>query len=117
MSERQYLKIARVEDFKGIRFKRYTILARHVAIFKEPDGTFFATEISCKHQNADLTTGRFNGDIVTCPRHGWIYNIKTGQCLNQHSAKLRKHDLRIENGEIYISMFPISDDEDEGECS
>lgn len=108
MTPPQYIKVARVTDFDTVRFKRFTIMARHVAVFKEPDGSFFATEISCKHQNADLTTGRFEGNKVTCPRHGWVYDIRTGECLNQPSAPLRKHGLKIEDGVIYITLFPES---------
>jgi len=69
--ESKYVKIAKVSEFEGLRFRKYSWLARNVAIFRDADGVFFATEISRKHQNWDLTTGRFDGDIVTCPRHGW----------------------------------------------
>jgi len=105
----QYVKIAKVSDFDGVRFRKYTILARNLAIFKDEEGGFFATEISCKHQNWDLTTGKFEGDIVTCPRHGWVYNIRTGDCLNQDSTRLRKYDVRVEGDDIYISLVPVED--------
>ena len=112
MSDLQFIRVGRVEDFRIPSFKRFTIVARHVAVFREPSGEFFATEISCKHQNADLTTGEFHGFVVTCPRHGWKYNVKTGECLNQHSAPLRRHGLKIEDGDIYITLFPIAAESD-----
>ena len=102
----QYIKIARVDDFKGARFRKFKVLARNVAIFREPDGSFFATEISCKHQNWDLTTGKFDGDCVTCPRHGWKYNVKTGECLNHDSTPLRRYGLKVEEGVIFITTTP-----------
>jgi nitrite reductase/ring-hydroxylating ferredoxin subunit len=103
----EYVRLGSVGDFQGVRIKSYRMLGRLVGIVREPDGTFWATEIACKHQNADLTTGRFEGDEVTCPRHGWKYDIRTGQCLNQNSAPLRRHHLRRIGDELHVSVHPI----------
>ena len=105
----QFVRLAKVSDFTGIRFKAYTIMGRRVAIFREADGSFFASEVSCKHQNADLLTGRIEGDVVTCPRHFWKYNLRTGECLTHNSAKLRRHALKVEGEDIFVSLSPESD--------
>lgn len=107
--ERKYVRAASVEEFARTRFKRMSLLARNIAIFRDDDGGFFATEISCKHQNWDLTTGKFVGDIVTCPRHGWVYNIRTGECLNQDSTPLRQYGVKVEDDTVYITLRPIEE--------
>lgn len=104
----EYIKLAKVTDFKKDWIRSYRILGKFVAIVKEPDGSFYATEIACKHNNADLTSGRFNKTVVTCPRHGWIYDIRTGECLNRPSAPLRRHELKIEGDQIFVSVRPVS---------
>jgi nitrite reductase/ring-hydroxylating ferredoxin subunit len=104
-----YIRLAKVSDFDNTRIKSYRIFAKLVAIVKDADGTFWATEIACKHQYADLTEGRFKGDCVTCPRHGWIYNIRTGLCLNQNSATLRRYGLKQEGSDLYVSVAPLED--------
>lgn len=112
----EYVKLGRVADFGSARIRSYTILGRHIGIVRNADGTFFATEISCKHQNADLSTGALKGNVVTCPRHGWRYDLATGECLNQKSARLRRHDLRIENGWFVVSALPIDAEEANGDA-
>lgn len=102
-----FVKLAKVSDFGTLRIKSFQLLGKFVAIVKERDGSFYATEIACKHNNADLTTGRFDGDIVTCSRHGWKYDIRTGECLNQNSSPLRRHALKIEGNDIFVSMTPV----------
>ena len=104
----QYIKLAKTSDFVSVRIKSYRILARPVGIVRNSDGTFFATEISCKHQNADLSTGRIRGDLLTCPRHGWQYNLQTGECVNHDSTPLRRYALKVEDGDIFVSLRPIS---------
>ncbi len=113
----QFIKLAKVGDFAETRIKSFQVLGKFIAIVREPDGSFYATEIACKHNNADLTTGRFEGDVVTCSRHGWKYNIRTGECFNQHSTPLRRHALKREGEDLLVSMTPVepeAPEEDEG---
>lgn len=114
---KKFIKLAAVNEFDSTPMKSYSVLAKPIAIIKDPDGTFWATEIACKHNNFDLTNGRFHGDEVRCPRHGWTYNIRSGECLNQNSAPLRRHALEVRGNDLYVSMFPDEaeadyDDED-----
>ena len=106
----QYVKIAKVQDFEGLRFKKFKIMARNVAVFKEPDGSFFATEYSCKHQNWDLTTGKLEGDLVTCPRHQWVYNVRTGECLTHDSTCLRRYGTKVEGEDVFVTLTPLMSD-------
>lgn len=102
-----YVKLATKSDFRDTRIKSFRVLGKLVAIVKDADGTFWATEIACKHQNADLTTGRFRGDTVTCPRHGWTYDIRSGECLTHSSARLRRHGLKVIGEELHVSVHAI----------
>lgn len=105
----QYVKIVKLEEFGDGRFRKFTIMARNVAVFRREDGSFYALEFSCKHQNWDLSTGRMEGDIVTCPRHDWVYDISTGDCLTHDSTRLRSYGLKIEGGWIYVTLTPIEE--------
>ncbi|MCP4642486.1 MAG: Rieske (2Fe-2S) protein [bacterium] len=106
----QFVKVARVEDFDGRRFLKFKLLARNVAVFRDSDGSFFATEFSCKHQNWDLTSGRLEGDVITCARHHWAYNIRTGECLNHDSAPLRRYACKVEGDDVHVSLTPLTDE-------
>lgn len=106
----EYVKLARVQDFKNTRIKSYRLMARPVGIIKQKDGTFIATEVGCKHQNADLTQGRLDGDVVTCPWHGWRYNLITGECLWGSPTCLRRHGIKIDGNDIYVSLLPLEEE-------
>jgi len=103
-----YVRLAKVSDFERVRVRSYRILGKYVAIVKESDGSLYAIEAGCKHNNADLTTGSLSGEVITCARHGWTYNIKTGECLNHVAAPLRRHGLRVEGPDILVSMRPLA---------
>lgn len=99
-----YIPIAKLSSLDKKEFVSLSILGKRIAIFKNPDGTLLVTESGCKHQGADITQGKRNGDEFTCPRHGWRYNIRTGECLNHDSVKLRNYEYIIEGDVIKIRM-------------
>ena len=45
------------------------------------DGTIYAFSDSCRHEGGPLSSGVLRGDIVTCPWHGWAYNVRSGKAL------------------------------------
>ncbi|MBC8181919.1 Rieske 2Fe-2S domain-containing protein [candidate division KSB1 bacterium] len=103
----QYLKLATIDEFQNKNFKSLSVLGKKIGIFKKEDGSFYAMESGCKHQGADITKSSILNNIVTCPRHGWKYNLETGECVNRDSPKLRKHDLIIEGNDIKVSLSPV----------
>jgi len=108
-----YIAVANINDFNTQRINSVTILGRKVGIIKKSNSEFYAIEVGCKHQGADITKGIISGDVATCPRHGWKYNLVTGECLNQNTSKLRKYGLKIENDVIYVTTAPLSEDNDD----
>jgi len=47
------------------------------------EGTLYAIEDRCSHDNGPLAEGEFDPDrcTVECPRHGSLFDIKTGRPL------------------------------------
>ncbi len=75
-----------------------------IALFLRDD-TVYAIENLCPHQHIPvLAEGELDGTVLTCPMHGWSFDIRTGKCVHA-SCRLRKFDVRIEDGQIYIA-FP-----------
>lgn len=102
-----YIQLATTADFMTERVKSFSLMGKRIAVIRRDDGSYYAIEASCKHQGADLTTGEIINSLVTCPRHQWVYNLETGECLNHDSLPLRKHGLRLEGENILVSLLPI----------
>ena len=101
------VKAGPVDSLTHDRPKVLSLMGKKVGIFKNEDGTVRALEMVCKHQGADLSTGDIRDGVVTCPRHGWRYDLTSGKCLShEEGLPLRKHRTEIEDGVIYVSLFP-----------
>jgi 3-phenylpropionate/trans-cinnamate dioxygenase ferredoxin component len=71
------------------------------------EGKLHAWDGTCTHEEADLSTGFLLGEEITCPLHLSRFNLLTGEAVNPPAEKpLVKHNVRIENGEIFVDMGP-----------
>ncbi len=100
-----YVFVGYERDFKQMRPVTLRLVGKPVSVFKIGDG-FFAREMGCKHQGADLSKSPIEGTIVTCSRHGWQYDLVTGACTNHNSPPLRAHHTAVENGAVFVAIFP-----------
>lgn len=73
-----------------------------VALF-DVDGTLYAVDNICPHQKFPLLhEGDINDCVVTCPMHGWRFDIRTGECLSGGTAQLAVYEAFVRDGDIMI---------------
>ena len=76
---------------------------RIVAIFNV-GGAIHALDGVCPHQGGPLGKGTLAGAIVTCPWHGWQFNVKTGQhCLNPR-IEHRTFPVQVRGDEVFVDV-------------
>ncbi len=68
------------------------------------DGTFHVIDNMCLHRGGPLGEGDLEGETVTCPWHGWEYDVKTGQCINNPSSNVKAYKTIIEDGGVKIEL-------------
>ena len=79
-------------------------IAAGAGIVASVDGTFYVIDNTCKHRGGPLGEGELEGDTVTCPWHGWQYNVKTGVCLTKDGIKMDCFAVKVEGGDIKAAL-------------
>ena len=74
---------------------------RHVAVFRLDDG-LHAIDNLCLHQAGPLCDGEIEDDVVTCPWHGWSYDLRTGESSVDSSVAVQTFPVRVVDGVIYL---------------
>ena len=74
-----------------------------VALFN-CEGTFYAMDNTCKHRGGPLGEGSLSGTTVTCPWHGWEYDVTSGACQMDPSIKVQKFDVKVDGDDILVSL-------------
>lgn len=66
------------------------------------DDQIVAFSRTCPHAAADLSGGSLARGRVTCPDHGWKFDLKTGRCTwpEDESARLKTYAVRVVAGQV-----------------
>ena len=73
-------------------------------------GKWYAVRNSCLHRGGPVATGHLTGDTLTCPWHGYQYNLTNGELLTDHKAKLAMYPVEVQDGEIHLHIPVITRD-------
>lgn len=65
-------------------------------------GTFHAVGGTCPHAGGPLAEGRLEGPILTCPNHGWSFDVRGGACLVDPSRSLEVLPVRVIDGRVVV---------------
>ena len=56
----------------------------------------------CPHQGGNLCDGWIEGDILTCPLHGWEFDLRSGVCMTIPGERVPHYTVSVEDGAIYL---------------
>jgi nitrite reductase/ring-hydroxylating ferredoxin subunit len=88
---------------KNGRGTKITVDGQEIALFRS-DGRICAVSNMCPHQKFQkLHEGMYENGIVTCPMHGWAYDVRTGISMNA-SGKLTVFPASVQNGKVVLEI-------------
>jgi nitrite reductase/ring-hydroxylating ferredoxin subunit/alkylhydroperoxidase/carboxymuconolactone decarboxylase family protein YurZ len=65
------------------------------------NGEFQIYDSRCPHQVTNIPHLALEGFRLTCPKHHWAFDIKTGACVEKGDRPLKRFDSKLENGRLY----------------
>ena len=69
------------------------------------EGSMYAVDRICTHEDADLSTGFLIGAVVTCPLHLSRFDVQTGRVDNRPATEpLPTYRLKVEGTSVYVEV-------------
>jgi len=90
-----------MEELKSGESRVVDVDGQEVALFNV-DGAAYAISNRCAHRGGPLSRGHLEGTAVRCPLHGWLFDLRTGICLNQPEVSLPVYPVFCEDGKFCI---------------
>ncbi len=59
---------------------------------------------ACAHLGHPLEKGKVKNGIITCPAHGFQYNLETGECLTALNISLQSYQVQIKGDKIFVKL-------------
>ncbi|MBI4440723.1 Rieske (2Fe-2S) protein [Candidatus Woesearchaeota archaeon] len=95
-------KIGKVADFQ--KPKCVMVKGKEIACFLV-DGKIHCIENACPHAGGPLCEGDLAEFTVTCPWHGWSFDVRSGDAVNpQYAAGATAYKVEVKGDDVFIDM-------------
>ena len=113
----KFREVAKTEEVKSGTMKVVIAEGREILLARVGD-KYYATDNRCPHMKGDLSQGKLEGTVVTCPVHGSQFDISNGQVVRWlkgglmskvgKAIKLSKdlvvYNVKVENGRVLVDF-------------
>jgi nitrite reductase/ring-hydroxylating ferredoxin subunit len=76
---------------------------RNLALFNAA-GTYYVIDNGCPHRGGPLGEGDLDGTVVTCPWHGWRWDVTSGANANNPAVRVPCFPVTVEQGQIFVEL-------------
>lgn len=86
-----------------------TTVAGKALVVLNVAGIPYAIANQCPHAGRPLDEAEVQGVVITCPYHGYAYNLKNGKNLDhpEFEPPVPTYSVRIEGGKVQVAIGTI----------
>jgi nitrite reductase/ring-hydroxylating ferredoxin subunit len=99
----EFVRVAKKSNIPPGQGRMFEVGSRQVAIFNV-GGAFHAIDNVCEHQGGPLAEGDLDGCVVTCPWHGWTYDVTSGRSPDDPDTRVRSFQVRVEGEDVLVAV-------------
>ncbi|HET6318419.1 MAG TPA: Rieske 2Fe-2S domain-containing protein [Chloroflexota bacterium] len=100
-----YVTVARLSDVPPGRVALVVAGDRQYALINV-DGTLHALDNNCPHNGGPLARGTLRGVQLTCPWHGWVWDVSSGRnCWPGSDWRVMRVPVRVVGEEIQLPVL------------
>ena len=67
-------------------------------------GKICALSSVCLHQGGPLGEGELDGQVVTCPWHGWQFDVTTGKVVPNQAMGVDTYRVEVRGDDILVDL-------------
>ena len=99
----EFVRVAKKSDIPPGQGRMFEIGGKQVAVFNVA-GKLHAIDNVCEHQGGPLAEGDLEGCVVTCPWHGWTYDVTSGQSPDDPDTRVARFAVRVDGDEVLVAV-------------
>jgi 3-phenylpropionate/trans-cinnamate dioxygenase ferredoxin component len=102
------IEVCEVSDMDLESVRRFDHDGKTYAIFRSPEGDFFATDGFCSHERSHLSDGVVIDHIVECSRHFGQFDYRTGEATELPACvNLRTYRVNAREGKVFLETVSV----------
>jgi nitrite reductase/ring-hydroxylating ferredoxin subunit len=68
------------------------------------EGEYFALANACPHADGPLGEGTLTGTSLTCPYHGWAFDVRDGSCTTNGSSHVATYEVQLKGEAVCVRV-------------
>ncbi|MFP6763453.1 MAG: Rieske 2Fe-2S domain-containing protein, partial [Planctomycetaceae bacterium] len=102
---KQRVRVASLDEIPADSGVEITVAGRVIAVFHVA-GKYYAIDGICAHAGGPVGKGELHGCIVTCPWHGWQYDVSNGRHCLTNNISQQSFPTSVEGDDLYVEFPP-----------
>ncbi|HEV8589702.1 MAG TPA: non-heme iron oxygenase ferredoxin subunit [Pyrinomonadaceae bacterium] len=100
----EFVKVATTNEIPVGQAKLVEVNGNEIALFNV-EGSYHAIDNTCTHVGGPLSEGELSGVEVTCPWHGGVFDVTTGDVLGPPPGHaVNRYNVRVDGPDIEVEV-------------
>jgi len=113
----EFTVVSKIDELKGGTMKAVSASGREILLARVGD-RYYAVDGRCSHMKGNLSQGKLEGTVVTCPLHGSQFDVTNGRVVRwlkggpmskisgalKPSKDLKVYNLKVEGGNVLVEV-------------
>ncbi|MGQ9545752.1 MAG: Rieske (2Fe-2S) protein [Dehalococcoidia bacterium] len=113
----EFIEVSKIDELKEGTMKAVSAAGREILLARVGD-KYYAVDGRCPHMKGDLSQGKLEGTVVTCPLHGSQFDLRDGHAVRwlkgglmskmgkalKMSKNITVYNVRVQNGRILVEV-------------
>jgi 3-phenylpropionate/trans-cinnamate dioxygenase ferredoxin subunit len=116
-----FVEVSGAYEMKSGQMKMFNVAGEEILLARVGEN-FYATENRCPHMGGNLSQGKLEKTIVTCPRHRSQFDLADGHVVRwtdwsgvrlslakmvKSPRALKTHNVKVEDGKVFIETDKV----------
>ena len=96
-----FARVAKTNEITTGTIREFQVEGKAIAL-ANVGGKFYAINNTCLHRGGPLGQGVMDGNILTCPWHGWQYDVTTGKLVTNQAIGVKTYTIEPRGEDLWI---------------
>jgi len=98
-----FVRAAKKDEVPPGKIREFQLDGKTVAL-ANVDGKLFVINNVCLHRGGPLGEGDLKAQVVTCPWHGWQYDVTTGKLVSNPAVGVETYPVEVRGDDIFVDI-------------
>lgn len=98
-----FVRAARTAEIAPGAIREIQVGSKAVAVAHVGE-KFHAINNSCLHRGGPLGQGSLEANVVTCPWHGWQFDVTTGKAIQNQTIGVACYPVEVRGDDLFVDL-------------